>query len=130
MSAYIVEQQTINRAITALDSQDFAYVREELAGVGLGDSLQKLGRAMMAMNIDAVNQRYGDNTNPLVVPYRYYPQPVSLVQAYKSLSCWLYQCSEGNVPEQELYQIMCRYQATLVSNIIYTLPEWEEAEWD
>ena len=130
MSAYIVEQQTINRAITALDSQDFAYIREELAGVGLGDTLQKLGRAMIAMNVDAVNQRYGDNTNPLVVPYRFYPQSVTLVQAYKSLSCWLYQCSEGNVPEQKLYQIMCQYQATLSSNLIYTLQEWEDAEWD
>ena len=130
MSAYIVEQQTINRAITFLSAMEFSHIKEKLAEIGLDDSQQALGRAMMDINVDAVNQRYGDNTNPLVIPYRFYPQLVGLVQAYKSLSCWLYQCSEGDVPEKKLYQTMQEYKSALAEQIIFTFPEYDDAEWD
>ena len=129
MSAHIVEQETINQAITALDAPEFVDIRSRLAEIGI-NSLHKLGRKMMDMNVDAVDQRYPNIDNPGVVLYDFFPQQVSLVQAYKSLGCWLYQCSEGNVPEQRLYQIMRLYKFDLAMKIVYMLPEYDEAQWD
>ena len=109
---------------------DYRYIEIQLAELGLAGNPGKLGRAMLEMNVDAVNQRYGDNTNPLVLPYRYYPQPVSRIQGLKSLKCWLYQCTEGNVPQQKLFQVMEKFGHFLADEIIYSLPAYNNAEWD
>ena len=130
MSAFIVEQNTINRIVTVLGLAKYRYIEIQLTELGLAGNPGILGRAMLEMNVDAVNQRYGDNTNPLVLPYRYYPQPVSRIQGFKSLKCWLYQCTEGNVPQQKLFQVMETFCHFLAYEIIYSLPAYDNAEWD
>lgn len=130
MSAFIVTQDTINRIVTTVTLSRFRFIEIELAELGLADHPGVLGRALLEMNVDAVNQRYGDNTNPLVLPYRWSPQPVNKIQGYKSLQCWLYQCSEGNVPQQKLFQVMERFGHLLADEIISALPAYENAEWD
>ncbi len=129
MSAFIVEPKTINKIISALDFRDFEYTKRELKELGLGDDPQKLGRAMLALNVDAVNQRYGDDTNHLNVAYTFHPMGVSPIQAYKSLHCWLYQCHEGNVPQQCLFKVMEKFGESLGYHIISSLPEYDRADW-
>lgn len=51
------------------------------------------------------------------------------MQALKSLRCWLYQCSEGNVPEQPLFKALERYAGDLAFHIVAELPGWNAAEW-
>lgn len=66
-----------------------------------------LGMCLLEMNRRALVARYGDNNNAdAVPPYRYCeprPRPTLLVQVYKSLRCYLYQCSEGDVPHMTLF---------------------------
>lgn len=66
-----------------------------------------LGMMLLEMNRRALVARYGDNSVAAVEPFRYSAlphHPHLLVQVYKSLRCYLYQCSEGDVPDQPLYQ--------------------------
>jgi hypothetical protein len=58
--------------------------------------------------MNGVDARYGDGEARKFrqLDYRYREtESVPLVQVLKSLQCWLYQCSEGNVPETELYKL-------------------------
>jgi hypothetical protein len=130
MSAFIVEQTTINRIVTTIGLECHWTVFDDLAELGFGDDLQALGRAMLNLNVDAVNQRYNEHTNPLDLPYRFRPEPVTDIQAFKSLECWLYQCTEGNVPQQKLYQVLKAFRHTLANRIVETLPAYEQADWD
>jgi hypothetical protein len=57
-------------------------------------------------------------------------EPVPLVQVLKSLQCWLYQCNEGDVPTTALYGLFDNdVQLYLMSEIIDTLPEYQNAYW-
>jgi hypothetical protein len=75
-----------------------------------------------------VRQRYG---RPDDVPdYEYAVVFPPLIQQYKSLSCLIYQCSEGSVPETVLYQQMLRRKIDLACEIIGHLEEYDRADWD
>lgn len=65
-----------------------------------------LGMCLLEMNRRALVARYGDNYAEAVEPYRYHEprhRPTLLVQVYKSLRCFLYQCSEGDMPDTTLF---------------------------
>jgi hypothetical protein len=104
---------------------------------------QKLVDALYAMNVEAVHQRYGD-TSPLTmpghvptnkqlaqfgsIPYRY--TETTMVQAFKSVQCLSYQCSEGNVPDSPLYKFLEELENIIAKQIVSDLPEYEKAKWD
>ena len=50
-------------------------------------------------------------------------------QLLKSLQCYLYQCSEGDVPERELYKELTEFKYCLMGYIIRKQPEYDEAKW-
>jgi hypothetical protein len=127
MSAYIVEDITINRVVSYLlcDQLASAYVERKLAEAGI--DLNALGQHMLDLNIRAVDYRYDEtNEGRALVPALV---PVSRIQALKSLRCWLYQCSEGDIPEEPLFQIMNGYSDDLAYTIVSELPAYERAEW-
>jgi hypothetical protein len=132
MSAYVVEDKTINRIVSWLwqDGRNNRYTMHRLEKIGLTKS-EDIGRALLNMNIDAVGQRYQIKDNPGAT--RFYRHGFELVtnryQALKSLHCFLYQCSEGDVPETELYKIMSNYEEHLVWDTISEIPQYERAEW-
>jgi hypothetical protein len=53
-----------------------------------------------------VNTRYdeGEAKHFRELNYRYTPAYGSKMQVLKSLQCWLYQCNEGDVANNPLYQ--------------------------
>ena len=132
MSAFLVDTRTIARILTWLTSEHEAtrWVR-----CVLGEAYPwqagwqtKLGHEMFDLNQLALQQRYGVKRRTLA--YTFHPAPCSTVQAYKSLECWLYQCSEGNVPETKLYRVFHdEVRLVLASVIIAQLPEYQTAEW-
>ena len=134
MSAYVVEDKTINRIVTRLEfDRDGNWPKKQLADL-LGFTSQyelanqKIGEAMLALNVEAVNQRYNQDDKPM--KYKYKRTIVPPIQALKSLSCWLYQCSEGDVPERPLYKILRAYEGGTAKGIIQDrLPEYSQAEW-
>lgn len=91
------------------------------------------------MNVDALKECYPDDYDEMindkgyrsgydiweprngVLPWHY--------QFLKSLDCYVYQCSEGNVPDTDLYKGMVALQDRLVGFIARNQPEYEQAEW-
>ena len=45
------------------------------------------------------------------------------------MSCLLYQCSEGKVPNRRLYDELNRAAGELAQAIVQDLPEYEKASW-
>jgi len=150
MSAFVVEPKTINRVITWLESQCEkrqwigTRAEEELGKIEFSldrEYIADLGQAMYNLNINAVSQRYpGDETidtlpgsvtkDGKLMPYKYRADVVYTdLQAMKSLSCWLYQCSEGNVGETGLYKAFERISNLMAHHIITRLPQYDKAEW-
>ena len=139
MSAFVVEDETINRVITFLSiDRELDYLRRQIkdeTGCDLRtpEGCAELGTAMFDLNCNAVNQRYEPDAAAQFreLDYEYRLVPFSrAMQVYKSLGCWLYQCSEGDVPETSLlYSAMQRVKADLADHIISRLPEYDSCNW-
>ena len=136
MSAFIVSDKTINQIVTKFinDRSGEFYRRKLKEQFNLNPTdqtpdRQGFGSLLMALNIRAVNERYEDIQTYSEYRFRLEPN-LTMVQAYKSLQCWLYQCAEGTVPESELYQFMEEYKRYMADEIISALPEYDRAQWD
>jgi hypothetical protein len=138
MSAYMVRDETINRVITWLsweiNRSDWLKrkVDEELhLDLSKSNWEEELGHAMFQLNIDGVNERYGEGAQKFrKLNYRYSPVHGSQIQVLKSMQCWLYQCMEGEVVKNPLYQFFDIVIAPyLMSSIISDLPEYQRTEW-
>jgi hypothetical protein len=139
MSAYVVEDETINGVLSYLKhARDLDWLRRQIldetgCDVSTDEGCSKLGQAMFDLNCNAVEQRYGEGQakefRDLDYAWRYVPQQ-GLMQAYKSLGAWSYQCSEGDVPETRLlYSTMERVHAQLAHKIVSDLPAYQAAKW-
>ena len=139
MSAFVVEDKTINGVVAFLAlTRDLDRVRRVVeqemgADLSTGDGCQQIAEAMFRLNCNAVDQRYGEGESATFrdLDYRYQRViPPSIVQAYKSLRCWIYQCSEGDVPEASLlYSTMAKVSDALAHEIVTGLPAYDRAEW-
>lgn len=142
MSAYIVEDKTINRIVSWVDGKlqkDHVYLFRKLLKAAEVDVTEKdwparLGISMAILNDRAVNARYGEATadkDREGVTYRFRWEPTSSrIQVLKSLQCWSYQCAEGDIPEtSELYKVAEEIVGYLACNIVYDLPEYDKAAW-
>jgi hypothetical protein len=139
MSAFIVEDKTINYVVNWLRSNigrlpitaaKLKHLNIDTNAPGWADDL---GHTLFLLNRNAVDARYGDGAAAefRTLDYRYQETaPVPLVQVFKSLQCWLYQCCEGDVPQTELYGLFdTDIREYLMTQIITQLPEYEEAYW-
>jgi hypothetical protein len=142
MSAYIVADQTINHIVNWLGRElEAVYgtiiIRQKLLELGFDASiagwLEILGQERFQLNIQAVDARYGKGEAVKFRTLSYHYQrtdSVPLVQVLKSLHCWLYQCTEGDIPQTALYLLFANdVQLYLMTEIIDTLPEYEQAYW-
>lgn len=139
MSAFMVTDKTINVVVTFLKHQfarDMRYLGEQFAESGYPleteANCEKLGKAMFSLNIGGVNTRYKSGASsfrPLDYKFRLEPG-YSPIQAYKSLSCFLYQCSEGDIEEEDLYKLLDKAKNTLAQFIVNRLEEYDQANWD
>ena len=135
MSAFLVAEITINRILSYLDRElrRSAWLHAKFAtdlGVNFaGDWRTALGQKMWDLNQLALGYRYGHPKQELF--YQFSPVPCSVIQAYKSLQCWLYQCNEGDIPEvSKLYKFFDTVVLRHIANaIIIQTPEYDQAEW-
>ena|SRR5437763_633567 len=139
MSAFLVEDETINRVVEWLSwevtqSPRLKISLEHTLGINTRSATweKELGHAMFQLNVDAVTDRYGQGeaTRFCNHTYAYKPAHGSEIQVLKSLRCWLYQCTEGQVVKEPLYRF-CNdvVEQYLMSKIICALPEYEQAHW-
>ncbi len=138
MSAFMVADETINRVVYWLywEVTKCQWLRDKLEKVSGIDTTtydwaEALGKAMFALNIAGVNDRYGDGEAGKFreLNYRYQPAHGSEIQVLKSLQCWKYQCSEGDVPETPLYQFFEEVEHHVALQIVMGLPEYKKATW-
>ena len=116
MSAYVVADETINEIVTWLCGPHRQWerrtVEEALDKQGkIGETFhEQLGNAMFELNCNAVDQRYGDNQAQEFRPLDYKYKALysgSNYHTYDQLGSWIYQCSEGDVPESsELFKAL------------------------
>jgi hypothetical protein len=142
MSAFIVSDTTLQIIVRFLDL-DVRFSNSSKCYGCLNRILQKQGfnlefpehkdrliKEMALLNRLGVNERY--NENELEMQVRYIDaMPPSLMQAYKSLGCFLYQCCEGDIPEKnDLYKMFEEIKNQMAHAIIRTFKEYDEAKWD
>ena len=140
MSAYIVDDKTINRIVAAAMLRTLGSLGPLVRQFRLVPDNPEphdwaaLGSALRDMNVAAVIARYGPSDSlpgpsPLL-PYRFrLISAPSLIQTVKTLACYLYQCSEGDIPEQRLYQQLDNWQAELCRYYVTESDEYDQAEW-
>jgi hypothetical protein len=139
MSAFMVEDRTINYIVNWLRRQrdELHIIPDKLQKLGIDTSIpgwaEILGHEMFQLNIKAVDARYGEGEAVRFrkLDYRFeHTEAVPLEQVLKSLRCWLYQCSEGDIPQTELYKLFdTDVRLYLMSEIISQIPEYEKAYW-
>jgi hypothetical protein len=137
VSAFIVSERTINYIVASISwvlrTEHRPHLVKSLADIGIDTSAdhweEQLAKAMFVLNARAVAHRY---TEPAATGFTYHwvPPLKNLYQLVKSIDCWLYQCAEGDVPENPLYQLFDKMIVPmLLRRIIYYSPEYDQAEW-
>lgn len=117
MSAYMVEDKCINSIVTYLFNPRHEWEKTrvlEALTLTTPDHQKELGNAMFQMNARGVNARYGENQAQEFRDLDYEWSPVytdSGYAVYDKLGEFLYQCSEGDIPEIDpLYRALhCVY---------------------
>src|SRR5262249_39750328 len=105
MSAFLVENKTIDKILHELQSEirrsEHWFKKEVQPNLPINfhdENWQtELGQWMLDLNQLSLKYRYGDEKKELT--YTFHEVRCSKVEAFKALRCWLYQCAEGNIPE-------------------------------
>lgn len=145
MSAFVVEDQTINIVVSWMNEVCMAgyshkYFYDLLPLTKLGYKLDnpigpnRLAEDMFTLNCDSIEQRYGEGQaeefRPLDFNYKFAPSGVNIYHILKFLRCFLYQCCEGNIPQQNtLYNALETVSLKIAGTIVNHLPEYETAPW-
>jgi len=139
MSAFITSDENINSIISFIrsDSGKNQHIYRSLENTNLTwsgqDDARVLGSKMRDLNIEAVCARYTDDKVEVLRGNDDYKFVETLrpsrIQAYKSLRCWLYQCTEGHIPETDLFKAFDQVSSEMAKHIVNRLPEFDAATW-
>lgn len=145
MSSFIIKDESINKLINFFIS--CAYSKEEYKpGItrqinNYGYNLEydendknpdanNLGQRMKVLNKKAWNHAYKK-----VGSFDLFKQDLDinekdLIQILKSLQCFIYQCSEGDMIKDKLYLMLRDIERILINYIISHLEEYKKAKWE
>jgi hypothetical protein len=142
MSAFICQEKTLQNIVNYLDldvrfpntSKCYGSFKRILLKRGFNlefrEHRDRLIKEMALLNRLGVNERYDEQEIEQNVSYKE-GFCCSLIQAYKSLACFLYQCCEGDIPEKnELYKMLEEVKKEMACCIVSNLPEYDKAKWD
>ena len=139
MSAYIVEDKTINNIMASLtgsfDEHLQRMMTKKLKNIGYDLHSQKdryrLAMELFRVNCESVEQRYGKGQAEKFRPLDYrYETEISLpaIAFYKTLQCWLYQSCEGNVSNTSIvFKTMQEIATMIAHHIVIRLDEYDKA---
>jgi hypothetical protein len=129
MSAFIVTTETMQRVVDAIDKHSGLSFWGDIVINGAA-SLDAIGNALFVVNAEAVNFRYsGIPQEPPAFRYR----PLGHVPTehhFMAISCLLYQCDEGNVPDCDAYKRLERLRDRLAFDIAQKVARSAGALWD
>lgn len=142
MSAFFVSPATISDAAYAL-------IHDTPAGSPFDNMrVHFLGQLLMQLNALALHERYGDEIEgehlAAIVAFTEDDRPMASDnewQRFKSLSCLIYQCDEGSVPETDLFKAMDAARDAIAKRLTgksdagdaltaaYDHPDYNQAGW-
>jgi hypothetical protein len=141
MSAYIVDDGTINKIVSYIYTNDarpgprIHWEATKLFKMGYKltstQSCAELAHKMFDMNVLAVNARYGEGEAEKFRPldFKYQFVPASQIEVIKALKAWKYQCTEGHVFELALFKAMAEVLCLLYMDFVEQTEEYEAASW-
>jgi hypothetical protein len=137
MSSFVVSNETINTIASYIGSEVIrdSYIKRRFKELGfdIREGWEKiLARKLLMLNKGAVFQRYGrllEIEQLATNGFEYISR--NRFQILKSIQCFLYQCSEGNIPEtSELYKLLRELEYKIMHEIIDDMKEYQDAKWD
>lgn len=141
MSAYIVDDETINKIVSYIFAKALApdssiqWEATKLAKMGYSlisaYSCSELAHKMFDMNVAAVKARYGEaeGENFPVPVFEYLFTPATQIEVIKAIKAWKYQCTEGRVHTLALYKAMVEVHSLLCIDFVEQTEEYEAAPW-
>jgi hypothetical protein len=87
-----------------------------------------IGQQLLDLNFLAYNHRYSQK-GPTPT-YSWNIKGLTRVQLYKTLQCYLYQCTEGDIPDTRIYKYLERELRTLADYIITEIPDYQSHPWE
>jgi len=117
MSCFIVSEETMHRVVEACEWYDYADKHMPLTNLGSTE----LGCSLFEMNNDAFRARYDDRyPEDLYDPtaYGYEPREATTGEMYKALACFIYQCSEGTLPDRASYRALVEIREALELKLV------------
>lgn len=147
MSAFYVGTESLSMLtdiiyrymVAGFNSFGFDFPRE-VEEVFYGKTDTEIFNLLSSTNIDALVARYDEDTAKDMIDgkgyevghdiwqYRNGIQPWHY-QLLKSLNCYVYQCSEGNVPDTPIYKAMDKLSIRLAQFIACHQQEYIDSEW-
>lgn len=133
MSCYVLNGDNIGTLSVMYSGhlREHEYKRHTIANIIKAiPTRETLADSLYIMNVRAFSARYDDATEKEIPrpDFTFRGQP-NTCRLLKLLQSYLYQCAEGNIPEEPLYKAMQDYERDLMQDIIEKLPEYEEAIW-
>lgn len=96
----------------------------------LHERTAEFAKRLYNMNLDAISQRYASGAGD---DYGYQFKnrlPIGCkVALYKKIRCLIYQCSEGDVPETDLYKQLNEISNALAHDIVTHSKEYDNVAW-
>jgi len=140
MSAYMVSENCLANIMGLLYKKD--NVNREFGSPLLKEVMfefftieeceKEIWTRLIQLNQAALKQRYGEDTTDGDIAKSYQFRInyfVSIYQGLKSLRCFLYQCSEGNIPETKIFKTLDRISDMVAWDIVDNIKEYDNAEW-
>ena len=128
MSAFMVDDETINRIVSKLNRGDWP---KEVAGYNLSNTAdcEALANEMFELNVRGVENRYGNGASAKFRRLNFnfkFDWNGTKIGAIKALHCWLFQCAEGDAYKSPLYEAMEDVVHTWEYEVVSHLPEWDK----
>jgi hypothetical protein len=97
------------------------------------EDARRFAEALYGLNCDAMTQRYGkaalQSDRKEQGPFVFQLVERSPVAVYKAACCLIYQCSEGDVPERDLFKVLNEIPGQIAIHVAQSHPEYESAPW-
>lgn len=138
MSCFVVSDETMQHAVTAIMCSDVAVYSTTFAGERRKQisarGADALGARLFALNMRAC----GEHVEGLAEGWRwrqqcYYPALLArsrLCLYLRAVNCLIYQCSEPATTDDPLLRALREFAADIMAQVIDTLPEYRDAPWD
>jgi hypothetical protein len=138
MSAFMVNANVMAKVVTAillnLDKFDGESTgRTALLAAPTNQQKKigtQIGRKLFLINRGAFSARYGCGDHFRLPEFVFEKwADATPVEQFKAITCLLYQCCEGKVPDSSLYAELDRAAGELAQRIVQDLPEYDKASW-